>query len=98
MSATRLNNGSFQASHNNQQRLPIVFRLLAEGSVLLVVMASRWWGMTTLGSDSLQEMREPIYVARCPLADTTLEKGSAGGSVLGRAYLTQSPHANREWN
>jgi hypothetical protein len=37
-------------------------------------------------------------VAGCPLADTTLEKGSAGGSVLGRAYLTQSPHANREWN
>src|SRR5829696_2151452 len=79
MSATQLNNGSFQASHNNQQRLPIVFRLLAEGSVLLVVMASGWWGMTTLGSDSLQEIREPIYVAGCPLADTTLEKGSAGG-------------------
>jgi hypothetical protein len=79
MSTTRLNNGSFQANHNNQQRLPIVFRLLAEGSVLLVVMASGWWGITTLGSDSLQQMRYPIYVAGCPLADTTLEKGSAGG-------------------
>ncbi len=79
MSATPLNNGGFQASHNNHQRLPIVARLLAEGSVLLVVMASGWWGMTTLGSDSLQPMSEPIYVAGCPLADTTLEKGSAGG-------------------
>jgi len=79
MSATPLNNGSFQASHNNHQRLPIVARLLAEGSVLLVVMASGWWGMTTLSSDSLQQMRDPIYVAGCPLADTTLENGSAGG-------------------
>ena len=33
MSATRLNNASFQASPNNQQRLPIVLRLLAQGSV-----------------------------------------------------------------
>jgi hypothetical protein len=80
MSATPLNNASFQASHtNHHQRLPIVARLLAEGSVLLVVLAFGWWGMTTLGSDSLQQMREPIYVAGCPLADTTLEKGSAGG-------------------
>jgi len=35
--------------------------------------------MTILGSDSLQAMRHPIYVAGCPGADTTLEKGSGGG-------------------
>jgi hypothetical protein len=35
--------------------------------------------MTTLGGDSLQPISDPIYVAGCPLADTTLEKGSAGG-------------------
>jgi hypothetical protein len=34
--------------------------------------------MRTLGSESLQATREPIYVAECPLTDT-LEKGSAGG-------------------
>jgi hypothetical protein len=35
--------------------------------------------MMTLGSDSVQAMRYPLYVAGCPLADTTLEKGSAVG-------------------
>ena len=80
MSATRLNNASFQASYTkHHQRLPIVARLLAEGSVLLLLMASGWWGITTLGSNSIQQMREPIYVAGCPLSDTALEKGSAGG-------------------
>jgi hypothetical protein len=39
-------------------------------------MAFGWWGMSTLGSHSLQAMRYPIYVPGCPLADR-LEKGSA---------------------
>ena len=78
MSATPLSDSSFQTTHNNHQRLPIVARLLAQGSVLLLVMASGWWGIATLGSDSLQEMRDPIYVAGCPLDDTTFEKGSQG--------------------
>jgi hypothetical protein len=87
MSATPLNNGSSQASHNKQQRLPIVLRLLAQGSVLMVVMAFGWWGMWNVGSDSLasesntlKAMGDPIYVAGCPVPGP-LEKSSARGGV-----------------
>jgi hypothetical protein len=79
VSATRLENASLEASYLKERRANIVVRLLAESLVVVLLMALGWWGMTTLGSDSLQEMREPIYVAGCPLADTTPEKRSAGG-------------------
>ena len=80
MSSTRLDNASLQeASYLKERRVNIVVRLLAESLVVVVLMAFGWWGMTTLGSHSLQAMRYPIYVAGCPGADTTLEKGSAGG-------------------
>ena len=80
MSSTRLDNASLQeASYLKERRVNIVVRLLAESLVVVLLMALGWWGMTTLGSDSLQPMSEPIYVAGCPLSDTTLEKGSAGG-------------------
>jgi hypothetical protein len=70
-------------------------KLLAESLVVVRLMAFGWWGMTTLGSDSLQPMRYPIYVAGCPLSDT-LEQRSAVGAVQRRAYPTRSPHASRE--
>src|SRR5215217_6018588 len=80
MSSTHLENASLQeASYLKERRVNIVVRLLAESLVVVVLMAFGWWGVTTLGSDSLQAMIEPIYVAGCPLADTTLEKGSVGG-------------------
>jgi hypothetical protein len=80
VSSTRLDNASLQrASYLKERRVKIVVRLLAESLVVVVLMASGWWGMMALGIDSLQAMRYPLYVAGCPLADTTLEKGSAGG-------------------
>ena len=79
MSSTPLENASLEASYLKERRVNIVVRLLAEGLVVVLLMALGWWGMTTLGSDSLQAISDPIYVAGCPLADTTLEKGSAGG-------------------
>jgi hypothetical protein len=80
VSSTPLENASLQeASYLKERRVNIVLRLLAESLVVVVLVALGWWGMTTLGSDSLQAMRYPIYVAGCPLADTTLEKGSVGG-------------------
>src|SRR5215211_3711813 len=80
MSSTHLENASLQeASYLKERRVNIVVRLLAESLVVVLLMVCGWWGVTTLGSDSLQAMREPIYVAGCPLADTTLEKGSAVG-------------------
>jgi hypothetical protein len=80
VSSTPLENASLQeASYLKERRVNIVVKLLAESLVVVLVMALGWWGMMTLGSDSLQAMRYPIYVAGCPLADTTLEKGSAGG-------------------
>jgi hypothetical protein len=51
---------------------------LAQSAVVVLLMTFGWWGMTTLGSYSLQAMRYPIYVPGCPL-DDTLEKGSGGG-------------------
>jgi hypothetical protein len=81
VSATPLDNASLQeASYLKERRVNIVVRLLAESLVVVLRMAFGWWGMMTLGSDSLQAMRYPIYVAGCPLADTTLEKRSVGGS------------------
>ena len=78
VSSTRLDNASLQeASYLKERRVKIVVRLLAESLVVVVLMAFGWWGMTSLGSDSLQPMSEPIYVAGCPLANT-LEKGSGG--------------------
>jgi len=96
MSATPLDNASLQeATYLKERRVNIVVRLLAESLVVVLLMALGWWGMTTLGNDSLQPMSEPIYVAGCPLSDT-LEKGSAGGAVQRRAHLTRSPHAGPE--
>jgi hypothetical protein len=79
VSSTRLDNAGLQeASSLKERRANIVVRLLAESLVVVPLMALGWWGMTTLGSDSLQPMSDPIYVAGCPLADT-LQKRSAGG-------------------
>jgi hypothetical protein len=77
VSSTPLDNASLQeASYLKVRRVKIVVRLLAESLVVVLLMALGWWGMTTLGSDSLQAMRYPTYVPECPLADR-LEKGSA---------------------
>jgi len=79
VSATPLDNASLQEAISlKERRVKIVVRLLAESLVVVLLMAFGLWGMTTLGSDSLQPMRDPIYVAGCPLADT-LQKRSAGG-------------------
>jgi hypothetical protein len=92
VSSTPLDNASLQASRLKERPVNIVVRLLAESLVVVLIMALGWWGMTTLGSDSLQPMRYPLYVAGCPLSDT-LEKRSAGGAVQRRAHLTRSAHA-----
>jgi hypothetical protein len=78
VSTTPLENASPQASYLKEWRVNIVVRLLAQGLVVVLLMAFGWWAMTTLGSDSLQATRYPQYVAGCPLADT-LGKRSAGG-------------------
>ena len=78
VSSTPLENASLKASSLKERRgVNIVMRLLAESLVVVLLMALGWWGMTSLGSHSLQAMRDPLYVPGCPLADT-LEKGSGG--------------------
>src|SRR5215203_3823076 len=102
MSATRVHNASFKASRNKQQRLPIVFRLLAQGSVLMVVMAYGWWGLWNVGSDSLASdsntltaMGDPMYVAGCPVPDR-LEEGLTGaGTVPRKVPIIKSAPASR---
>src|SRR5918994_2982849 len=87
VSSTHLDNSSFQATNHNEHRNHIVLKLLAEGSVVVLVMALGWWGMWNLGSstlasqsDSLTAQRDPIYVAGCPVP-APLEKSSARGGV-----------------
>jgi hypothetical protein len=87
VSSTQLDNSSFQPTHHKEHRKHIVVRLLAEGSVVVLVMALGWWGMCNLGSstlasqsDSLTAQRDPIYVAGCPVP-APLEKSSARGGV-----------------
>ena len=93
VSSTPLDNASLKASYLKERRVNIVVvRLLAESLVVVLIMALGWWGMTTLGSYSLQPMRYPLYVAGCPLSDT-LEKRSADGAVQRRVHLTRSAHA-----
>src|SRR5215208_2471221 len=65
-------------TNHKRHRKRIVLGMLAQSAVVVLVMAFGWWGMTTLGSYSLQPMRYPTYVAGCPLADG-LGKGSGGG-------------------
>jgi hypothetical protein len=92
VSATRLNISRLQAPHHNQRRFPIVARLLAQGLVVVLVVAAGWWVMWNLGSDSLASQREaltvelePIYMAECPVPTSSLQKSSArGGFGKGR--------------
>jgi hypothetical protein len=90
VSYTLLDNSSLQAHHHNQQRLPIVVRLLAQGSVLVLVGAFGWLGMAHLASstlasqnDSLTAERHPIYVAGCPVVEV-LEGSSAQEEGVGK--------------
>ena len=62
-----------------------VVRLLAQGSVVVLVIAFGWWGMWKVGSDTLSSQRDSltaerstIYVAGCPVPDP-LKKSSARG-------------------
>jgi len=111
VSAMQLENSSFQPTNHNQHRNHIVVRLLAEGSVVVVLMVLGWWGMANLGSstlasqsDSLTAEPSTIYVGGCPVPDP-LEKGSVeggagkkGGAAQRRVPLTRSPHASLEWD
>jgi hypothetical protein len=87
VNATRLDNSSFQATHHIQHRNHIVVRLLAEGSIVMVIITIGWWGMCNLGSstlasqsNSLTAEQDTIYVAGCPVP-APLEKSSTRGAV-----------------
>jgi hypothetical protein len=73
-----------ESPHQGQRpRRSIVLRLLAEGSVVVAMLASGWWGMSLVGAHALASESSsapaPVYVAGCPVGDTP-QKGSAGGS------------------
>ena len=58
-----------------------LLRLVAEGAVVVALLASGWWGMSILGAHALaSESSAPasVYVAGCPVGDIP-QKGSAGG-------------------
>src|SRR5215208_2699340 len=105
VSSTHLDNSSFQPTNHNQHRNHIALKLLAEGSVVVLLMALGWWGMVILGSYTLvsQTQPEPIYVAGCPVSEPLQKRARRGEGVLARAedvqrkaLLTRSARASRE--
>jgi hypothetical protein len=81
MDHERPQGASLRASpHQGLRPRRIVVRLLAEGSVLVALLASGWWGMSILGvhaaASESGSAPAPVYVAGCPVGDT-LQKGSA---------------------
>ena len=71
MSSTQLENSSLQPTNHKEHRNHIALKLLAEGSVVVLIMALGWWGMWNLGSYTIvsQTQPEPIYVAGCPVSE-----------------------------
>ena len=74
----------FRASpHQGQRPRRIVLRLLAQGAVVVALLASGWWGISVLGVHTLASKSSaplPRYVAACPVGDTP-QKGSRSGEV-----------------
>src|SRR5215218_5070116 len=84
MDHERPQGASLRASPREGQRprRRIVVRLVAEGAVVVGLLASGGWGMSILGAHALASESSsapaPVYVAGCPVDDTP-QKGSAGG-------------------
>jgi hypothetical protein len=83
VSSTHLDNSSFQATNHKEHRNHIALKLLAEGSVVVLIMALGWWGMWNLGSYTLlsQTQPEPIYVAGCPVSEPLQKSPTWRGGV-----------------
>jgi hypothetical protein len=83
MSSTHLDDSRFQATNHNQHRYHIALKLLAEGSVVVLIMALGWWGMANLGSYTLlsQTQPDPIYVAGCPVSEPLQKSPTRRGGV-----------------
>jgi hypothetical protein len=91
MNSAHLDNSRLQAPHHNQQRLPIIVRLSAQGLVVVLVLALGWWGMANLGSSTLALHSQPltapqesIYVAGCPVPDPLQKSSRLGGVEEGK--------------
>lgn len=88
----------FRASPHQQGRLPRnVPRLLAEGGVVVALLASGWWGMSVPGAHtpaSESSAPVPIYVAGCPVGDASQE-GSRSGVVCSEEG-TSHPISSRQ--
>jgi hypothetical protein len=73
---------------------------LAQGAVLVVVLASEWWGISVLGAHALASesaspaagSSAPIYVAGCPVDGSRSAKGSAAGDA-GEGCTLEGPAA-----
>jgi hypothetical protein len=83
MSSTPLENSRFQATNHKEHRNHIALKLLAEGSVVVLIMALGWWGMWNLGSYTLlsQTQPDPIYVAGCPVSEPLQKSPTRRGGV-----------------
>src|SRR3712207_2928489 len=99
MSSTHLYNSSLKSPHHNQQRLPIVVKLSAQGAVVVLVITLGWWGIWNVGSstlalqsESLAAHQDPIYVAGCPVPDPLQKSSRRGGVEEGRGCSEDLSH------
>ena len=71
VSSTLLDNARFQATNHNEHRNHIALKLLAEGSVVVLIIILGWWGMWNLGSHTLvsQTQLAPLYVDGSPVSE-----------------------------
>ena len=59
--------------------------MLIEGSVVVAMLGSLWWGMSILGAHALasDSAPPPIYVAGCPVGDTREKDARGWGECSG---------------
>jgi hypothetical protein len=69
----RSDEANFLAHLRERRRARIVGSLLAQGAVLVAVLASGWWGVSALGAHAVasEASRRPVYVAGCPVGEHT---------------------------
>ena len=94
MDHERPQGASLRAHPHQGQRPRFAVRLLAEGSVVVALLASGWWGMSILGAHAAASQSSapaPVYVAGCPVGDTP-QKGSEreGCSKVGVSHPISS--------
>ena len=80
---TRSDDTDFLVGHRQRRRARILASLLAQGVVLVALLASVWWGVYALGAHTLaseeghsaEAWLRPVYMGGCPVGGSGLSEG-----------------------